>query len=331
MPTFRRPDLRDAGASDRDIIRRVDAGELHRLRPGSFTDSAELTPLERHRELIDVTLPLLGRHTVLSHHSAAVLHNLPIPDDLLYRATATRHRTTRGGGNAAPRLRTYAAPFTDADLVEIDGIRVTSISRTAADLARVLDRADAIRLLDAALHWPQGVGELPGRRDEIADHLRRARRCNGVDAAERHLARADGRAESVLETDSRLLFRDQGLPEPVLQLVLCDESGAFVARCDFGWPELGLVGEADGVSKYQRLLRPGESPADAVVREKIREDQVRSLGWMMKRWTTAETRTPRRLAAGVRAAFDAGRVPTIRGSWHAAQGGPFASIGELAS
>lgn len=33
--------------------------------------------------------------------------------------------------------------------------------------------------------------------------------------------------------------------------------------------------EFDGMVKYQRFVRPGESPSDTVVREKRREDLVR--------------------------------------------------------
>ncbi len=44
-----------------------------------------------------------------------------------------------------------------------------------------------------------------------------------------------------------------------LQYVVRDRHGHFVARGDFGWPELGTIGEFDGKSKYgPELLKPGQ-------------------------------------------------------------------------
>ena len=58
-----------------------------------------------------------------------------------------------------------------------------------------------------------------------------------------------------------------------------------VHEVDFGWPELRTVGEFDGLWKYGRLLRPGEEPADVVVAEKLREDEIRDLDLRVVRWT----------------------------------------------
>lgn len=104
----------------------------------------------------------------------------------------------------------------------------------------------------------------------------------------------DGRAESPLETTSRLLMGDLGLPIPTLQLVVRDASGRFLARSDFAWEEERVLGEADGMSKYARFLRPGESPLDVVGREKARENALRAQGWWVIRWGSAELQDPAR-------------------------------------
>lgn len=57
---------------------------------------------------------------------------------------------------------------------------------------------------------------------------------------------------------------------------------------DFGWPEHGVAGEFDGQVKYGRLLRPGQSPGDAVFAEKVREDRLRGEGLTVVRWTWDE-------------------------------------------
>jgi len=61
-----------------------------------------------------------------------------------------------------------------------------------------------------------------------------------------------------------------------------------------------VVGEFDGKSKYGLWLRPGETAADAVVREKIREDALRAMGFIVIHWTWKDLEDPafyRRLLA----------------------------------
>ena len=78
---------------------------------------------------------------------------------------------------------------------------------------------------------------------------------------------------------SRVVFADHGIPMPIPQLEVFDGLGGFVARSDFGWEEERTLGEFDGRQKYGRLLlRPGQSPEDALFKEKRREDRLRDLG-----------------------------------------------------
>jgi len=72
------------------------------------------------------------------------------------------------------------------------------------------------------------------------------------------------------------------MPSPTLQKTVLDPDGAFVARVDFFWDEFGIVGEFDGMIKYD------EGGSDAVRREKRREDTLRDLGYEVVRWTWAE-------------------------------------------
>lgn len=71
-------------------------------------------------------------------------------------------------------------------------------------------------------------------------------------------------------------MRALGVAAPVLQHVVRDRSDRFVGQVDFWWPEPGIVGEFDGMEKYGRSLRPGETVAEAVLREKRREDALRA-------------------------------------------------------
>ena len=75
---------------------------------------------------------------------------------------------------------------------------------------------------------------------------------------------------------------------PELQHPVLDADGNLIGICDFYWEEDHHVGEFDGKVKYGRLLRPGESPGDAVFREKRREDRVRAQLFGMSRWVFAD-------------------------------------------
>lgn len=94
----------------------------------------------------------------------------------------------------------------------------------------------------------------------------------------------NGLSESAGESVSRVLLRHAGLPTPELQVELLDDRGRLVARPDFLWREFGVVGEFDGKIKYLNLLRPGETAADVVLREKQREERMRELGLIVIRW-----------------------------------------------
>lgn len=99
------------------------------------------------------------------------------------------------------------------------------------------------------------------------------------------------------ESRSRARMIDAGPPLPDLQVEVRRSDGTLVGRCDFRWPEHGLLGEFDGRVTYGRLLRPGQHPGDAVFEEKRREDALRDEGQGMVRWVWAEFATPRTLVA----------------------------------
>jgi hypothetical protein len=98
----------------------------------------------------------------------------------------------------------------------------------------------------------------------------------------------------------RYLFYCHGLPAPELQYCVYDGAGRLVGRTDFAWPEHRLLGEFDGRIKYERLLREGERPSDAVVREKMREEWLcDATGWGMVRLVWADLYDGRAIAARI--------------------------------
>lgn len=282
-----------------EIARLVRRRELIRVRRGGYVTEVPDDEREQHRQLIDATLRLSSTDVVVSHLSAAALHGLPIMRNTLDRVELSR--PGRSGGYVRKSVHLHAVLLTDADRVVLDGRPVTTLARTTVDVARRLPERRGVAVADAALAFGMTV-------EQAAAAVGRLGGCTGIGRARRVLDFADGRSESVGESEGRFVMAAAGLPPPTLQFEVYDERGEFVARCDYAWPEQRTLGEFDGLIKYGRLLRPGETSSDVIVAEKLREDALRDLGWEVVRLIWDDLSRPANLAARVRRAFARART-----------------------
>ncbi len=293
-----RSELIATGLSDDDLARFRRAGRLGRVRRGAYVDGGDerlRNGVTRHELAARAAIRQLPPGAVLSQVSAAVLHDLPVWGIALDRVHVTR--TGSSGGHRRRTLHVHVAPLGPDEITLVAGVPVTTAARTLADLARDEPFEQAVAVADAAL-----------RRGTVTaaalDHaVERAPRRHGSRAARRAVAFADGRAESVGESRSRVLLDRARLPQPVLQW---DVPGRrWIGRCDFGWPRLRTIGEFDGAVKYGRLVRPGQQPGDVVLAEKRREDAIRDAGFRVVRWVWDELDAFEEVAGRLRAAFAA--------------------------
>ena len=302
--------LNERGFSTDEIRRMVGRGELARVRRGAYArrhpgsadpgDPYDLrTP---HLRLIAGTEAQLHPRAVLSHGSAAAVWGLPLFPTMVSHVHLTRDR--RGGGVRRSVVFVHGSPVRDEDRVLVDGQVVTSLARTAVDLARTQAYDRAVALADAAC----AAGVDPA---DLAEALEQAGRWYGAPQARRVLDFADPRSESVGESFSRIRLHECGLAPPELQFEVFDADGCLLGRCDFAWPEHKTLGEFDGRIKYGRLRQPGETEADAVHREKLREDALRDHGWQVVRWVWDDLRRPQVIADRLRRAFARGGMPVI--------------------
>ncbi|QTI70771.1 hypothetical protein J6U32_09650 [Gordonia polyisoprenivorans] len=267
------------GISDSCRANDVKAGQLISLIPGvNVEPSADFDGHEGAQKLhrlraIAVATSEIARPLPLSHASAAAMLGLP----LLKPDLARVHVTTGlpGGGSVGTVRHLHPAPLDPAELRTIDGLVVTSLERTAIDVATMGDFAQAFTAFDQALR-------LGADRDQMSEMLA-ARRRRGGKVARVALTSATGQAESVGESWSCAQIVDARYPAPRQQHGIRVASGSTYVT-DFDWEWL-VVGEFDGMIKYGRLRRPGESIADAVIREKLREDEIRDTGPRVVRWT----------------------------------------------
>lgn len=276
-------DLAAAGLSPDAIQGQLARGTLLRVRRGAYSLGREGDPVRAHRRLLESTLAQGHPGAVVSHGSAAVLHELPVPRSALRRAHLTRNRSS--GGQRRTWVQVHAHRLEPVDVVEIDSHLVTGLARTVVDLACVLPLRDAVAVGDAALRRGASAADLGGALGRIGPR-------HGVASARRALDLLDARSESYGESVSRVVLIDNGLAPTELQLDVCDRRGAFVGRTDFAWPELGVLGEFDGRVKYGRTLGAGRDLPDVLWDEKLREDLLRDLGWQVVRWIWADLDDP---------------------------------------
>jgi hypothetical protein len=293
-----RPHLLAVGVTDGELQRVRRAGDIVRIRRGAYlpADDERLRhPESRHLLLVRSMISSLAAGSVVSHVSAAVLHGLPVWRVELDRVHVTRRGA--GGGRVSRGLHLHIAPLDPSDVVEIDGIAVTSVARTVIDLARSVPFTQAVVVADGALS-----AQAVDREALLVAHERSAR-WRGGPRALRVVEFADGLTESPGESRSRVAIWRAGLPRPVVQWKVRSADGRLIGRVDFGWPELRTVGEFDGLVKYGRLVPEGRTPADVVVAEKLREDDLRGEGLAVVRWTSGDIDRFDRVVARLRRGF----------------------------
>ena len=224
----------------------VRTGRLVRLHRGCYVAGEawkEDGPQAEHERLAirSVAAVLTTRPAIASHVSAAALADLPVWTIPECACVTVRPRYT-GDARHAHLHRATTMP---GQIHLGAGIPRTTCSRTVLDIAREHGVEDAVVVGDAALHR--------GMTDDAA-LLTCARACAGwpgIRRAEQVLPLLDGRAESPLESISRLRLRRVGLPDPEPQVEIYTVNGVFLGRTDLYWQEFGVVGEVDGRTKYR--------------------------------------------------------------------------------
>lgn len=301
MPVHLRRELLANGYDERLLRKAVRDGVLRRVRPGAFVDAAQFANLGEvtaHAVRTRAAARQAKTGVVISHVSALTF----LPDMPTYGVDLSDVHLTRLDGKAGRReagVRQHRGVVLDNDIVEIDDLQVMAAARAILETTTLLSVEAALVMTNHMLHEKAVTKEELQAR--YADSIHRWPHSLTTDLV---LRLADARIESVGESRTDYLLFRQGLPRPVSQLEIFDEHGTFVARLDFAWPEQRVWLEFDGMVKYQKLLREGESPSDVVVREKKRQEAVEQItGWRCIRITWDDLRHPELLAAKIRAAF----------------------------
>jgi len=153
-----------------------------------------------------------------------------------------------------------------APLRRVEGRLATAPAWTAVEVARALRRPRALATLDAALC----SGACTGVELDAAIREQKGRR--GIVKVRNLVGYADGRAESPMESEARLVFIDGGLPMPELQYEIVDRCGVLW-RVDFAWPEAMVIAEYESMEWHV-------SPA-ALKHDRLKTARLQECGYMV--------------------------------------------------
>jgi hypothetical protein len=292
---FLRREAEVLGYDQRALRIQLQTGLWHRVRHGAYTfgdiwNAADQR--QRHRILARAAYRTARTAVALSHASAVLEHT-----DSFWGLDLSEVDLTRLDGKSGRReagLRQHRGKLLDGDVIEVDGVQTTSPTRAALELTTVANTEQSLVVVNGLLH--SGLCTLDGLIERYSS-MDKWPNTLGTDLV---LRLADRKIESVGETRTFYLCWKFGVPAPTPQLRVLDDRGLLRGRVDFAWPAYGVFLEFDGLGKYIKYLRDGETPADAVIREKKREDLIRSLtGWRCIRLTWADLSQPDATAARI--------------------------------
>ena len=243
--------------SPKEIRTRVRGGEWCRVFRGVYREA--IVPASPQLRTAAAAL-LLGRGAVACRDTAAQLHGVDILGDTVTHMLAPRRYGSRFAG-----MVVHQETFTDSDVVRRYRLQTTNTARTVIDLARTYSRMDALALLDSALR-----GEV--RYDALVEELTRHAGRRGFRQATELLGYATPKAESPMESRTRMRCIDAGLPVPDVQVYVPIPFGTE-RWLDLGWKDLRIGLDYDSIDFH--------SGAVAASRDTPRHNWLTREGWTM--------------------------------------------------
>lgn len=277
-----------AGLSESEVTTLVRRGDWLRVGPG-LRRVVDFARDDGWRDRVRAALLSAGPGAVAAGHTAAELLGIvgsPPAPRIWLAVPPERHPEHR------PGVRLLRSPVPAADVVEVEGIPVTTPLRAVLDSARYADHLAAVCLLESALRQQLfGLGDVLA----VVSALHGKR---GSVAARKAMRRIDLRSESPLETKARLLLVDAGFRYPRLQQFFAPGDPrridlAYLARPHGAYR--GLAIEIDGRAIHAR--------AEAFDSDPVRQTALEEAEWLVRRFTSRHLADPAYVCQTVRRAL----------------------------
>jgi hypothetical protein len=266
----------DAGVSVGRLRHRGLSAPSRSIRfPGQVTDGEQAEDAGLAQFVRPFTV--VTTFSAASHATAFVLWSFP---GYLPGRDDPRIHISRPDTMAIPRRRGvvgHVGQFFDGEITNINGLLITSRTRTWLDVSRKMGIDELTVVADHLLRIPrpefEGRSEPYATPELLADMLDRHKGTPGIRKARLALEQARVGSDSAPETRLRLALERGGLPEPQLNLPTELRSGV-VRQPDLAYPEHRVAVEYDGEP---------HSEIAQVARDIAREEDFRNASWFLVR------------------------------------------------
>lgn len=190
---------------------------------------------------VDAYARRMPQHQHFSHLTAARLWRITLPG----RLSDARLHVSATYPQRAPRVAGIVGhqALPDLHIVELRaGVRVSSVADTWRALAITLTLDELIVAGDSTVRRKNPLTSMAALEAAVT----RAEGSRGARRAREALALIRPRTDSPRETTLRLLIIRSGLPEPVVNFTITNESGGFVGYGDLAYPQYKVLVEYDG-------------------------------------------------------------------------------------
>jgi hypothetical protein len=260
--------LRELGLSAGAVRMRAATGRLHRIHQTVYS----LVPkqLLTREGLYMAAVLACGPGAVLSHRSAAVLHELRDWGHTTIEVTVPRRSRRKHAGVTVHCSTTLS----EDDVTVVNNIPCTSLHRTLLDLGDVVTQRQLERSFDQA-----DMAEVLDLR-AIHDQLARNPTRSGARACKQVLAtHYIGKTATRNENEELLLSitRSLGIPDPDCNAVIVLPDGGPPIRPDFVWHEQRVIVEADSKKWHSSRQR--------MEIDRRRDQRLTAAGWTVIRTT----------------------------------------------
>lgn len=280
---FTRRDALRVGLRDRVVVAAVRRGIITRVCRGVYAAPGPWS-VEEQRRLLAMGALRTYEDAALVGASAVAAHGVP-----LYRVPVLPGDIARPVARGARTAQLRIRPLRHA-VVPTDWGPASDLPSSLAQLTMDHGVLRGVASIDAALHGGLvAKGELRATLERVAGWPHGSRyRCA--------LAWSDGRAESLGESVTRAILLGAGF-DMTSQVPIEGRDGSVFAFVDLGVEGTRVLIEFDGKVKYT------DGGADALFREKKREDRIRRRGYLVIRVTWADLFHPECIVRAVREAL----------------------------
>jgi very-short-patch-repair endonuclease len=260
----------ELGMSTAQIKHRVRSGRWQRVLPGVYRIAGGSPPTIWSRAFAVVLWA--GEGAAVSHGSAAGLVAMP-----MVRSRITEVLVPPGRDLRSPWVRVHRGELDACDRQIVNGVPVTTPTRTLIDVAGRLEDDALLAVMEDAFRRGLCTPELLGERLAALQGSGRpgTGRLAALLAARPRGARP---LESPLEARAWAMLQRSSLPRPERQHWIVVEGTRY--RLDFAWPDHKVAVECDGWSHH--------GGREHFERDELRRARMTSVGWRLVPVTAAQ-------------------------------------------